>query len=109
MTNLGQNPEMVRMSHLIKELLSVVDAYMKATGYKEGTVGTHAFNEGKSIAKLRAGGDIGTQRYELVMQWFSDNWPPQTAWPEGVGRPPQKNKPVAEFTPIFYRRARKKG
>ena len=79
---------------------------MAATRYKETTVATYAFQEGKVIALLRGGSDIRLKRYEKGMQWFSDNWPPDTPWPEGVRRPEPKGEPVAPYTPI-YRRTRK--
>lgn len=72
----------------IAELLSIVDAYMKATGRKETTVSTTVFNDGKKLTSLRDGtADIGTRRYNSALTWFSENWPDGAVWPEGVSRP----------------------
>lgn len=72
----------------ITELLSIVDAYMNATGRKETTVSTSVFNDGKKLTGLRAGtADIGTRRYNSALVWFSENWPQGAAWPDGVMRP----------------------
>lgn len=72
----------------ITELLSIVDAYMEATGRKETTVSTTVFNDGKKLTSLRDGtADIGTRRYNSAIMWFSANWPEGAVWPDGVARP----------------------
>ena len=72
----------------ITELLSIVDAYMVATGRKETTVSTTVFNDGKKLTSLRDGtADIGTRRYNSAIVWFSANWPASAVWPAGVSRP----------------------
>ncbi|MCA0032715.1 hypothetical protein [Mesorhizobium sp. B263B2A] len=72
----------------IAELLSIVDAYMTATGRKETTVSTTVFNDGKKLTSLRDGtADIGTRRYNSAIMWFAANWPDGAVWPDGVARP----------------------
>lgn len=72
----------------ITELLSIVDAYMTATGRKETTVSTTVFNDGKKLTSLRDGSaDIGTRRYNSAIMWFAANWPESAVWPDGVARP----------------------
>lgn len=72
----------------IAELLSIIDAYMEATGRKETTVSTSVFNDGKKITSLRDGtADIGTRRYNSAIMWFAANWPEGAVWPDGVARP----------------------
>lgn len=79
---------MMSIMNQIAELLSIVDAYMSATGRKETTVSTSVFNDGKKITGLRDGtADIGTRRYNSAVVWFSENWPENAVWPDGIARP----------------------
>lgn len=51
---------------------------------------------GRRLAMIEAGGDIGTERFERAMQWFSDNWPAEADWPKDVPRPdPTKAEEMA--------------
>jgi hypothetical protein len=71
----------------IVAFMKVIDGYCAAAGLAEATVSTRVFNDGKRITEVRAGADIGMRRVEKAIQWFSDNWPENTPWPEGVYRP----------------------
>lgn len=71
----------------IDQLLSVARAYGAATGLEPSTVSWRVFGDGKKLGAIEAGADIQVRRYERAIQWFSDNWPEGTAWPEGVDRP----------------------
>ncbi|MDX3930238.1 MAG: hypothetical protein QHC90_31250 [Shinella sp.] len=56
-------------------LLNRVDDYMRASGYAESTVSSKIFNDSKTIAKLRAGKDIGTRRLNHAVGWLADAMP----------------------------------
>ncbi|QTL01934.1 hypothetical protein J5J86_14080 [Aquabacter sp. L1I39] len=71
----------------IDTLLRIFDAYSAATGLAETTVSTRVFQDGKRIAALRLGGDMGVRRTARAVQWFSANWPEGADWPEGITRP----------------------
>lgn len=74
---------MIRLEHL----LTTVEAYRAATGLAEATISTRVLKDGKRLAALRAGRDIGILRLEEAMRWFSDHWPADAVWPSDVPRP----------------------
>lgn len=80
---------------LRENLLTVADTYCSLTGLSQARVSTLALSGGRRLASIEAGGDIGTEGYERVMQWFSDRWPDTAEWPEGVPRP---DPAIAEVT-----------
>lgn len=71
----------------IDQFLTTVDAYAQATGLAEATVATRLFNDGKGIARLREGRDIGVRKLEEKLAWLSANWPDGADWPIGIERP----------------------
>lgn len=83
------------MMSLKDQLLHVAQLYALAVGAKgrDGQttlsgVSTRVFGDGKTFARITAGGDVTTGNFERAMRWFSDNWPEGAAWPDGVDRPP---------------------
>ena len=72
---------------LKRDMLATCESFCERTGKKPSTVGTYAVNDGKFFDRL--GGDAKFQfdTYQRVMQWFSDHWPSDAAWPEGIHRP----------------------
>ena len=71
----------------IDHLLRIIDAYCETAHLAPSTVSTKIFNDGKRVALLRAGGDIGTRQLAHAVAWLSDHWPAQAVWPDGVARP----------------------
>jgi hypothetical protein len=72
----------------IDALLILCDRYCKSVQKAEATLSTKLFGAGSRISQLRGGAtDIGVRRLNRAIQWFSDNWPENAAWPEGVERP----------------------
>jgi hypothetical protein len=69
------------------QLLLTSDAYCAFTGMSRSRLSTILLSGGKRLDMIRAGGDIGTARYESAMLWLSENWPSDLRWPEGVPRP----------------------
>lgn len=69
------------------QLLLTSDAYCASTGMSRSRLSTILLSGGKRLDMIRAGGDIGTARYESAMLWLSANWPDGVQWPEGVPRP----------------------
>ena len=80
---------------LIDALLSIASTYEGATGLSASRVSTIVFNDGKILDRLRTGADITVGRAERAIQWFSDNWPAELTWPQGVPRPKPAEAPVA--------------
>lgn len=82
---------------IVETFLLVVECFCRAEGVPESTVSSRVFNDGKRLAQVRRGADIGVRRVERAMQWFSDNWPADADWPEAVARPvPQQIPEAAE-------------
>lgn len=82
------------MMSLKDQLLSTALVYATAVGTKgrDGLpslsgISTRIFGDGKTFARIAAGGDLKTGNFERAMRWFSDNWPDGTEWPEDVERP----------------------
>lgn len=80
----------VRMIHL-DAFFSLVEAFCIASGHAEATLSGKVFSDGKRIAALRSGSDIGVRRLSRAIEWLSDNWPPNASWPEDVYRPKSQN------------------
>lgn len=72
---------------LREQLLTVSEAYAKAVGRSEARVSTIVYGAGNALLRLREGCDMGSERIHNGLQWFSDNWPEDAAWPAAVPRP----------------------
>lgn len=74
---------------MITELhfLSVVDAFLAAKNWKDGTLSSYVFNDGKKITQLRNGKSITVTRLNDALRYLSTNWPENAEWPEDVQRP----------------------
>jgi hypothetical protein len=78
----------------LSDLFSLADSYSAATGLADGTVSERVLKGGNRLRDLRAKkSDIGVRRLELAIQWFSDNWPADTKWPDGIDRPKSGGSP----------------
>ena len=71
----------------IDSLLKVARAYAAAQQVDLSTVSWRALGDPKKPGAIEAGADIQVRRYEKTMRWFSENWPADAPWPEGVDRP----------------------
>lgn len=75
------------MSKAIKHLTTLCEqlaAYDRVTHW---TISMRFFGKGDFFQKLSAKRDIRTATYEAALQKFTDTWPEDLAWPEGVPRP----------------------
>ena len=68
-------------------LLSLIEAYSSATGKSEATVANYARQGSRFFQSLRQGARVWPETGELVVQWFSDHWPADADWPDGIIRP----------------------
>lgn len=76
-------------------LLTVARAYSAASGRSLARVATLIHDQGALFKKLDAGGSCTIDTYDKAMRWFSDNWPDDLPWPEGIFRPPPSEKAAA--------------
>lgn len=72
---------------LREQLLALFDAFAEARRLSRSRISTLVFNGGHVIDRVAAGGDVTTGKFEDAVKWFSDNWPEDAVWPEGVARP----------------------
>lgn len=79
---------MTRIDHL----LILAKAYAKATGLSEATISTRVMNDGKRLAAIRSGKDIGSRRLEEAICWFARHWPADVPWPLGISRPARSDQ-----------------
>lgn len=71
----------------IDHFLKCVEIYCAYSGRAEATLSSRVFHDGKRIAAIREGSDVGLRRMAVAMRWLSENWPEGLPWPEDVPRP----------------------
>jgi hypothetical protein len=69
-------------------LMQCADTYALAKGMKLSTLARLAAGDWRFFTSVKSGDKTFTARkYDEVMQWFSDHWPADLAWPSEVDRP----------------------
>lgn len=76
---------------LKSSLLALADRYCEATKLSRARVSTLIANDGKFLGRIEGKSGFTISTFERAVQWFSDHWPADTAWPEGVTRPAPAN------------------
>ena len=68
------------------------ESFAAARGLKLPTIGRLAAGDWRFFERLDNDEKSFTARkYDQVIGWFSENWPPDTKWPKGLQRPePQR-------------------
>lgn len=69
------------------QLVKVATTYATEKGLSLSRVSTIVLGDGKVFDRLQGRADLTTSRFEAAMIWFSNNWPSDVAWPDGVVRP----------------------
>ena len=69
------------------ELLLVARAYADAAGISLGSAGRRSCGNDKIFLRLADGRGCHSQSLKRAAQWFTENWPADVAWPDGVSRP----------------------
>lgn len=90
------------MTPLKDQLIQVATVYAVATGTRSrdggpslSGISTRIFGDGKTFARLAAGGDVTTGNFEKALRWFSENWPDGVEWPDGIARPKSQSSEAA--------------
>ena len=66
-------------------------------GMTRSTVSTYMTGSGATFRRLEEGRSITLRRANRILQNFSDHWPAELAWPEGIERPaPSPDSPAAQ-------------
>ena len=69
------------------QIVRIADLYAASAGIGRKRLSTIVFNRGAKLDGIASGGDLVTGTFEKAMQWFSDHWPKDVAWPADVQRP----------------------
>lgn len=78
-----------------ESILRLAAEFQRARNLTLSTVSTYATGSGDQLGRLQRGRDITTRRAASIVQWFSDNWPDDLAWPADVPRPaPSPDSPA---------------
>lgn len=78
-------------------LICVSRAYASALGLSLKTTSSRAFDESKLLDLLVTGtATVTLSRADRAIQWFSDHWPDDAAWPDGIDRPAPSMAEAAE-------------
>lgn len=78
----------------IRTILALTDAFREKSGLADKTISNRIFGDSKKIARLRAGADLTTARFNAALQWFSDHWPAGQPWPADIDRPDPAIRPA---------------
>jgi hypothetical protein len=69
-------------------LLRCAKSYAEAKGMELSTLARLSAGDWRFFSNLQADEKTFTARkYDHVIQWFSDHWPADKSWPEGISRP----------------------
>lgn len=77
-------------------LLTVARAYSDASGRSLARVSHLIHNSSVLFKKLEEGGTCTLDTYDKAMRWFSDNWPAELPWPDGIVRPAPRTATASE-------------
>lgn len=78
---------MMASMNLRQHLLTILETYARERGLAPSYVATQCFGSGTMYRRLVDGADITVSRLEAAASWFSDRWPEDVPWPEGIARP----------------------
>ena len=76
------------------DFLSVVDAFLLASRWKDATLSSYLFNDGKKLSQLRDGRTLTVSRLNDALRYLSTNWPKDAVWPDSVMRPVLETKTI---------------
>ena len=75
------------MDDSIRHMLTLSALFAAHKGLSQTTVSRFSTGSGATLDRLRDGRGITTRRAAAAIQWLSDHWPADLAWPADVPRP----------------------
>lgn len=72
-------------NELKSNLIVCFEAFTAKTKRSPSTVAQAAAGDWRFFDRLKTG-SFTARKYDLIMSWFSENWPDDLEWPEGVAR-----------------------
>lgn len=70
-----------------RDIVKLGETYAAHHGLELSTISTYAANDGKWLAGLKGPAGCTLRKAAFVIQWFSDHWPDDLAWPNDIPRP----------------------
>ncbi|CAH1670592.1 hypothetical protein CHELA20_51598 [Hyphomicrobiales bacterium] len=90
----------------VEHVLRLVDNFRAARPISDARLSVILFNDGKRIARLRDGHDVGSRKIGGLIAHLAEIWPPGAAWPEDIPWPASSpatgkapHRPTAEASP----------
>ncbi len=77
-------------------ILKLAHAYADFKNLKLSTISTYSSNHGSFLSNLEKGSSLTVHRARKIIDWFSENWPADLAWPNDIERP--NNNSAAKVT-----------
>ncbi len=79
-----------------ENVVTLIHIYAAHKGLSVKTISTYAANSGDFCGRLERGHDLTTRRAARVVQYLSDRWAADLAWPSDIPRPdPTPGSPAA--------------
>lgn len=72
---------------LKSNLFECAAAFAEVRGVELVTVARLAAGDWRFFGRIEGGSSFTARKYDLVISWFSDNWPLECPWPQKVPRP----------------------
>jgi hypothetical protein len=69
------------------QLVTLVETYAAAAKRSEARIANLIGRDGRFFQRMRDGRGCSVDTRDGTMQWFSDHWPAELPWPEGIDRP----------------------
>lgn len=83
------------MRHTYQHLLLLSDELSAHTGLAHATISNRAVGRATLFKRLRDRKGCTVDTAIQAFDWFSDNWPSDLDWPEGIPRPERSKKDAA--------------
>ena len=75
-----------------KHLLTLANLYGAHIGLSHWRVSFLVRKDGQFFKRLDGGASCTLKTAAAVLQWFSDNWPDDLAWPKDIARPAKSKR-----------------
>ncbi|BCZ75882.1 hypothetical protein [Acetobacter phage phiAX1] len=69
-----------------EQLLTLSKSYCNLRGISERTASGIIFRDSRTIVRVKEGGSLTVRSFERALNWFRENWPEGSEWPDGVDR-----------------------
>ena len=74
------------------QLAEVLAAFINRS---EATLSNRIVGHARFFSRLRKGDGCSVTSFNVVLEWFNENWPEDLEWPKEITRPTSPKKKVA--------------